>query len=271
VASAAPYSALVLAGSRAARDPFAESQGQRRKALVPVAGVPMLVRVVRALLGAADVGSIHVRTDDPAALRLPELHALEASGRLVFGGCAASPAATVLRHLEESPPAGPVLVVSGDHALLSTAMVDHFCRAARGAASEVVVATVAARVVHARYPDAGRTWIRLRDGAYKGGNLFALFSARAAPAAAFLRRVETFRKRPWRLVAALGPVALARFALRRLDLAEGLARVSRATGVTLAAVEMPFPECALDVDGPADLAVATRILDAAVRNGAGRA
>jgi GTP:adenosylcobinamide-phosphate guanylyltransferase len=268
MASVVPYTAVVLAGSRSRRDAFAESQGRRRKALVPVAGVPMLVRVVRALAGADAVGRIHVRTDDETAAGLADLRVLMRAGRLVFGTCAESPAATVLRHLEEHPLTGPVLVVSGDHALLTSAMVDHFCLAARTQASEVVVATVAARVVHARYPDAGRTWIRLRDGAYKGANLFALFSSAAAPAAAFLRRVESFRKRPWRLVAALGPVALARFALGRLDLAEALARVSRATGVRLTAVEMPFPECALDVDGPDDLAVANRILEAGAGNGA---
>ena len=66
----APYTALVLAGSRTARDRFAESQGHTRKALVPVAGVPMLVRVVHALAGASDVERIHVHGDDEATTAL---------------------------------------------------------------------------------------------------------------------------------------------------------------------------------------------------------
>jgi GTP:adenosylcobinamide-phosphate guanylyltransferase len=259
----APYTALVLAGSRTARDRFAESQGHTRKALVPVAGVPMLVRVVHALAGASDVEHIHVHGDDEAMKGLPELQALVAARRLTFGRCAESPSATVLQHLQETPPPGPLLVASGDHALLDVAMVDHFCTAARGVAGDVAVATVAARVVQARYPDCGRTWIRLQDGAYKGGNLFALFSPRAALAAGFLQRVEQFRKRPWRLVAALGFLTLARFGLGRLDLAGALAAVSRACGVRIASVEMPFPECALDVDRVEDLALATRILSSA--------
>lgn len=256
----APYTALVLAGSRTARDRFAESQGRTRKALVPVAGVPMLVRVVRALAAAPDVERIYVRGDDDAMGALPELQALAAARRLTFGPCAESPTGTVLQHLDETPPRGPLLVVSGDHALLEVAMVDHFCAGARRAASDVVVATVTARIVHARYPDCGRTWIRLRDDAYKGGNLFALFSPRSALATVFLRRIERFRKRPWRLVAALGPLTLARYALRRLDLAGALAAVSRVCGVRVASVEMPFPECALDVDRVEDLALAARIL-----------
>jgi hypothetical protein len=33
---------------------------------------------------------------------------------------------------------------------------------------------------------------------------------------------------------------------------------------------MPFPECALDVDGPDDLAVANRILEGGAAHGAAR-
>jgi hypothetical protein len=33
-------------------------------------------------------------------------------------------------------------------------------------------------------------------------------------------------------------------------------------GVRVASVEMPFPECAIDVDRPADLDLATRIVQA---------
>jgi GTP:adenosylcobinamide-phosphate guanylyltransferase len=269
--ASAPYTALVLAGSRTARDPFAEAHGQPRKALVRVAGVPMIVRVVRALAATAEVDRIHVRADDPAPFRaLDELRALEA-GRLAFGGCAASPAATVLRHLDETPPDGPLLIVAGDHALLDVAMVDHFCATARRAASDVVVAMVAAQVVHARYPDVRRTWIRLHDDAWKGANLFALFSPRAASAAILFGRVERFRKQPWRLIAALGPVTLARFALRRLDLAETLARASAVIGVRVASVEMPFAESAIDVDNDADLRFATRILETRAHDDRARA
>jgi hypothetical protein len=49
-------------------------------------------------------------------------------------------------------------------------------------------------------------------------------------------------------------------ALRRLDLAAALPRASRVIGARAAAVEMPFPECAIDVDNLEDLATATRIL-----------
>ena len=44
------YTAIVLAGSRPGRDAFAEQFGTDLKALIPVAGEPMVRRPVRALL-----------------------------------------------------------------------------------------------------------------------------------------------------------------------------------------------------------------------------
>ena len=74
-------------------------------------------------------------------------------------------------------------------------------------------------------------------------------------------RAEQFRKRPWRLVSVFGPLTLVRFLLGRLDLETATRRASRAIGAAIAVIRMPFPECAIDVDRPADLALATQILE----------
>jgi hypothetical protein len=139
-------------------------------------------------------------------------------------------------------------------------MVEYFCERAAAAAADVVVGTVRASVLRARHPGVRRTLIRLRDDGFKGANLFAFMTPAGARAAEFWQRAEQFRKRPWRLVSVFGPVSLALFLLRRLDLEGALVRVSRAIGARIAAVEMPFADCAIDVDGPADVALALRIL-----------
>ena len=46
--------ALILAGSRGPDDPMARAAGVSHKALLPVAGVPMLLRVVEALRALPD-------------------------------------------------------------------------------------------------------------------------------------------------------------------------------------------------------------------------
>ena len=63
--------ALILAGSRGPDDPVARHAGQTHKALVPVAGVPMLLRVVRTLRQAPCVGRLALCIDRPT---LEQLH-----------------------------------------------------------------------------------------------------------------------------------------------------------------------------------------------------
>ena len=117
-----------------------------------------------------------------------------------------------------------------------------------------------AETVLAAWPGTRRTWLRFRDGRFSGCNLFWLGTPGAAGAVAFWRRVEQDRKRPLAMIALLGPPALLRFALGRLTLADALAALGRRTGTRLAAVEMPFAEAAIDVDRPADLALAEAAL-----------
>ena len=49
-------------------------------------------------------------------------------------------------------------------------------------------------------------------------------------------------------------------ALRRLDLAAAIPRVARVLGASVGVVQMPFAECAIDVDNLKDLETASRIL-----------
>ena len=71
-----PYTALVLAGRRGPDDPLASSRGASHRALLPVAGVPMLARVLTALRGARHVARIWISIDAPEVLEsVPELAA----------------------------------------------------------------------------------------------------------------------------------------------------------------------------------------------------
>jgi hypothetical protein len=59
----------------------------------------------------------------------------------------------------------------------------------------------------------------------------------------------------------LGPVAALRFWLGWISLDAAVARLSRLTRARLAAIALPFPDAAIDIDKPEDLALAQRILE----------
>ena len=233
---------------------MAEAAGVSHKALLPVASVPMLLRVVGALRRSPAVGRVVVSVEAPEET-LSGLGGLEGA---LLRHAAPSPARSAAAALEEF--GAPLLVATADHALLTPEMVAHFLAAVPG---DVAAAAALARreTVLAAFPDTRRTWLRFRDGAFSGCNLFLLAEGDGAGrAVAFWRRVEAERKRPLAMARLLGPLTVLRFALGRLTLRAALDALERRCGARLAAVEMPFAEAAVDVDKPADLALAEEVL-----------
>lgn len=224
----------------------------------------MLVRVIRCLRAVPGIGRIVISTDDPITLQsLPEIRALLDAGELSFHlATGRSPAESVLEYFQNLSPGEPLLIATADHPLLTPEMVSHFCTAAACSDADVVAGAVSASLFRIHYPHSKRSFIPLRDESFCGTNLFALLTPRAASAVSFWVHAGQFRKRPWRLIRVFGLMTLVLVALRQLNLQTGLARVSRVIGARIAVVPVPFPECAIDVDTPDDLATAARILAA---------
>jgi GTP:adenosylcobinamide-phosphate guanylyltransferase len=255
------FTGLVLAGSRGEGDPLARAQAVPHRALLDVGGQPMLLRVLRALRASPRVGKLIVSIDDPAAAEaLPEIAAWIGAGELTLHRSLSSPSRSVLDVIDSLGSEGPLLVTTADHALLDAPMLEHFLDASEASDADLVVGLVARTVLEARFPGARRTYLRFRDDAYSGANLFSFHTPAARRAALFWRRAESLRKQPWRLVRVFGPIALTLFALRRLSLDAALARASGSIGAVVDAARLPFAEAAVDVDKPEDLELVTRLL-----------
>jgi len=247
------WTALLLAGSRPGGDPLAAAHQVRAKALIPVAGEPMIVRPVRALLGNARIDRVRVLAQDAALLE----PLLPVDARLTIERSGATIAATIEAIIADPATRWPLLVTTADHALLDNAMIDDFCARAEGA--DVAIGLVERRALMARLPQTRRTWIGFRGGAYSGANLFALGSPKAARAVALWREVEQDRKKGWKLLVALGlPGLLGLARLRTLD--QVLDAMGQRLGLSIRAVELANPLAAVDVDKPADLALVEAII-----------
>ncbi|MGE3231606.1 MAG: NTP transferase domain-containing protein [Hyphomicrobium sp.] len=254
--------AIVLAGSRdPGADPVARAAGVPIKALASVGGTPMLARVLDALAASGRVARIAV-VIDPETLRLPPPALSELLQRpgLSTLPAADSPSASVVAALDRlGDDVFPCLVTTADHALLTAEMVGRFLDDLDPHA-DAGVALVTARAIERRYPHAVRTFYRLGSERYSGCNLFLLRRPAARRLPLFWQELERHRKRPWRLIAAIGIAPFAKFLLGRLDLAGAMGELTRLTGARAAAVVLPFPEAAIDVDKPGDLALAEEIL-----------
>jgi hypothetical protein len=138
-------------------------------------------------------------------------------------------------------------------------MIADFCARAEGA--DVAIGLVERKSLMARLPQTRRTWLRFRGGAYSGATLVAFGSSKAARAVALWRAVEQDRKKGWRVIAALGPVALVGALLRLRTLDQTLAAIGRKLGIDIRKVELKNPLAVVDVDKPSDQELVTAILD----------
>lgn len=250
------WDALVLAAARPG-DGLARAFGVSHKCLVPVGGRPMLARVVETLTRHVAVGRVVVAIEDEAVLRA----ALGAGGadRVEWAVAGDSAAASTAAALDAAGFAGPVLVTTGDHALLDVAMLDHFLAASESCGADVTVGLARAETVLGRYPEAKRTFLAFGRDRVSGCNLYGILTPRARRAVAFWERIETNRKKPLKLAAAFGLVALLRFLTGSLDLDGAFRFASQRIGVVARPVIMPFPEAAIDVDKPEDRELAETI------------
>ena len=255
------FTALVLAADRGIDDPVAKAAGVPCKSLTPIGGTPMVFRVVNALEASSQVGSINLCGPPESIVNQDvDLADLIESGQVNWYKNQATPSTSAYQVLKRLPDEMPVILTTADHALLNPRMVDHFCSQAKSSDCDVVIGLARHEAVINAYPQARRTATRLADGAYCGCNLFAFLTPRARRAADFWRQVESHRKNPLRVIRVIGWMAVIRYLLGSLSLAEAMQRISHRLGFKAGAVIMPFAEAAVDVDSVSDLELVKQIV-----------
>lgn len=253
------WTALVLAGQRPGVDRLATHFGREAKALIPVAGEPMLSRVLRALAASPQIARIIVLAQDaPALLADPSLAWTADDTRIIPRVSGPTISGSVLEAVQDADVGLPLLVTTADNVMLTPATIAEFVAGA--GVGDVSVAMVERGRLEAAVGPNKRTWLAFRGGAYTGANLFALTGPGALNALRFWKTVEADRKSVLRLAAHFGPVMMARLMLRRLTVKDALAAAGAKIGARAAPVLLSDGRMGVDVDKPEDHTLATRLL-----------
>lgn len=254
----AGWTAILLAGERPGGDPLARHFGLPSKALIPVAGVSMLRRVVNTLLDTPEIGRVVILAQDPEALMVGDAAPLRAYPRVSLARSGPGIATSIANVAGSASAPWPVLVTTADHVLLTTAIASEFIAGANDC--DVAVGFGERRIVEQRYPATRRTWLRFSDGQFSGANLFALRNAKVGAGLALWAGIEQHRKKGWKLISRFGPVLLLRALTRSISLASGLRRAGERISISAKAVVLSAPEAAIDVDKLDDFELAEAIL-----------
>ncbi len=249
--------AIVLAGG--APDALtAGDPGAPNKAFLFVGGQPLVARGLTALRRTAGIG--HIIAVAPGGERAAA--ALDAADEIRPDG--ARIADSLRSGLRDLPPDEPVLLLTADLPVVTPAALEEFLALGLGSGADVVYACVERRTHMARYPDVPHTWARLRDGTFCGGGAVLLKPRAFASLERFLDRLGAARKNPAQLAAIFGWDVVARYALGQLAIANAERRAGRLLGVPAAAAVCTHAEIAVNVDRPADLLWAERLVSASV-------
>lgn len=244
-------SALVLAG-RANEGVFREISTATNEALIDICGQPMVEYVLRAARDAVTVGRITVvgRTDVRPHVAADEGF-VEAGDDVIDN---------VVLGVESLGDALPVLVLTSDIPFVTGPVIDGFVRQCLARTADLYYPAISDEVCERRFPGVKRTYVRLADGMFTGGNVFVLNPQIVPELADKAKAFVAARKSPAKLAGLLGPLFVVKLLLGSLSLSELEAKVSRMFGIRGAVIVSGSPEIGVDVDKLSDLELARRAL-----------
>jgi GTP:adenosylcobinamide-phosphate guanylyltransferase len=235
--------AVILAGG----DGEVIDPGQRFKGLVPIADKPLVEWVVEAFRAAELVGEIAVviPTAEGLGTWVDSVDKLVVSNRDFMDNVIAGAAA----FREDRP----IMVATGDIPLLTGPAIDVFIAAGLATGADFVYPLVRRESIEAAYPGAQRTYFKLRNGRFTGGNAMIVAPRLLAPARELGQRMFNDRKNSVALVRTAGFGFVVKFLLGRLAPEDLVDKIRDLLGGIGAAVILEDPAIAMDVDKPGDL------------------
>ncbi len=248
--------AALLAGGKPG-DPLAEHFDVEVKALAPVAGKPMVLHVLEALLQVETIGRLAIV--GPQAVH--EVCRQATTGRTLEPVEATSSfLGNVLLALEHFDEASHVLLVSADIPLVEPSQLEDFLQRAGAEDWDLVYPIINKHEALKLDPHGKHTFVHTKEGTFTGGNVLLVKSEWIKQHKALVETVLASRKNPFKLASLLGGGIIFKYLCGQVSIAELEKRVAAKLGCRAKAVVTPFAALGLDLDKPDDFAWAEGLL-----------
>jgi CTP:molybdopterin cytidylyltransferase MocA len=243
--------AVITAGcSPSEQNPFSELPDGCSKALIPIAGRPMIAHVVDALAGSRyvhDIVIVALSPDCGIEFPVPVHYVPDA------GGLFPNTEAGITYAQARFPTANAILLSSSDVPTMTPTIVDAFIDECTKTDHDIYYSIVERSVMESRFPGSCRTYIHLTEGDFAGGDLILLNPDLCLSNRALWQNLSNARKQPLKQARMLGFKLFLKLIARRLSIPDAERRALEVLHVRGRALPFPYAEVGMDVDKPFQL------------------
>lgn len=243
--------AIVTAGGiPQPEDPLYTYSHGDSKALIDVAGKPMVQWVLDALSDAKHVDNVIIiglSAKSNITCKKP-MHFLSNQGRML-----SNIVAGVNKSLELNKKNQYVLIVSSDIPTIKSDMVDWLVETCMETKDDLYYGVCPKNVMETRFPDSKRTYTHLKDMDFCGADINISHVRNATEHLDMWETLIEFRKSPLKQAQKIGFGTLFKLLTRQLTLDEAVQRVTGRIGISGRAIVWSYAEPCMDVDKPHQL------------------
>jgi molybdopterin-guanine dinucleotide biosynthesis protein A len=237
---------IVLAGEKKG-SPNGRAEEKINKAFYKIKDKHMIEYVVEALRKSGGIGKIAVVGPKD---KLEEV--VGGIADFVIEG-ADSIVSNILLALDCFPGEKEMLIVTSDIPMVTKEAIEDFITRSRQKDADLCYSIVDKKVNDLKYPDVRRTYARLWEGQFTGGNVFYFNPVVTDKCKDFVEKMLEYRKSPTKMARVLGFGFLLRLALGILTINAVQRKCEALLGIKGAAIISPYPEIGNDVDRFSDL------------------
>lgn len=247
------YDTVILAGGINSGD-LRKYAPYENEALIIIGNYPMIHYVHRALQGMERVKNIVI--SGPCESLRP---IFKKEDNLVFvnsGEDAIDSFANTLPLIKSEK----ILVMPADIPFISPEAIEDFLNSCEEHDADVYYSIVPREVNEARFPRVKRTYVKLKEGVFTGGNLFLVRAAAAPRGIEMGKKLVANRKNPIAQARLFGLDLVFKYVSGRLSIPEVEERFAKVLDLKGKAIISKYAEVGVDVDKPSDLKLAEQVL-----------
>jgi len=255
------YDAIVLAGGVTSEE-LKKVAPYDNEALIIIGNYPMIYYILKSLRASEKVRRICIAA--PPAVR----EVVKGDPDLLFAEAGEDAIATFLNGLERLKEEGTtekVLVMTCDIPFITKEAIDDLLERCEQLQADFYYPFTSKEANEQKFPGVRRTYVKLKDGIFTGGNLFVIRPEIVPRVIDMGRKQVANRKNPLAMGRLLGLGLVWSYLWGRLTTDAVEKRFNKVLGIRGKGIISPYAEVGVDVDKPSDLELAERVLGGHMR------